>query len=106
MNAVYGKLAPFVTESLQPIENKRKTSVIAYGRITCTPPVRKRILETALDVIADADVRGEEVSITREVSRRLRVPADVVNRTLMDWLIRTRQENGALKAGVPLEAIC
>ena len=101
-----GKLAPFVTEPLQPVDNKRKTSVIAHPHMASTTPVRKRILETALDVIAEADVRGEEVSITREVSRRLRIPADVVNRTLMDWLIRYRSEAAALKAGVPLEVVC
>ena len=100
-----GKLAPFAAEPLHPIENKRKTSVIAHGHITCTPPVRQRILRTALDVIAEADVQGREISISREVSRRLRIPVDTVNRTLLEWLIRYRSEAAALKAGVPLEAI-
>ena len=101
-----GKLAPFVTEPWKAVENKCKTSVIAHPHIATTTPVRRRILETALNVIAEADVRGEEVSITREVSRRLRIPADVVNRTLMDWLIRYRSEAAAMKAGVPLEVVC
>ena len=100
-----GKLAPFIAEPLQPVENKRKPCAIAHGHISITPQIRRRILRTALDVIAEADVRGEDLSVTREVSRRLRMPAGIVNRALWDWLVRFRSEAAARRLGIPLEAI-
>ena len=100
INAVYGKLAPFVAESLQPVDVKRKPCAIAHGPMACSPLISRRILETAIDVIADAQVRSESISVSREVARRMRLPVAIVDQALMGWLIRFRCEAATLRTGV------
>lgn len=102
-----GKLAPFVIQQMQAVENKRKPCAMAHGPMTVSIPVRKRILEMTEEVVAAADIWGVELNVSLIVARRLHISMNVVNHVLWkQWFTQMRQENAALRMGIPLEALC
>lgn len=95
-----GKLAPFIAEPPKLIGSKSHSRAIAHGPMVCSPAISKQILETAIDVIADHQMVRESINVSREVSRRLRLPIAVVDHSLMEWLIRFRCEAATLRTGM------